>query len=128
MFVSDQCKKHKVEPVVTFDQPLWLKAMMIKKKNSLPITILLGNFHTQINFLGSIGYAMKNSGILELLSTAHAPKSAKQMVEGKQYKRPMRGHDLLTTAQKKIILQQVTVSNAFGIWYWRGKCQRDNYI
>ena len=84
MFVSDQCKKHKVEPVVTFDQPLWLKVMMIKKKNSLPITILLGNFHTQINFLGSIGYAMKNSGILELLSTAYAPKSAKQMVEGKQ--------------------------------------------
>ena len=77
MLVSDQCKKHKVEPVVTFDQLLWLKAMMIKKKNSLPITILLENFHTQMSFLGFIGHVMKNSGILELLSTAYAPNSAK---------------------------------------------------
>ena len=84
MFVLDQCKKHKVEPVVTFDQALWLKAMMIKKKNSLPITILLGNFHTQMSFLGSIGYVMKNPCILELLSSAYAPSSAKQILEGKQ--------------------------------------------
>ena len=59
MFVSDQCKKYKVKLAVTFDQPLWLKAMMIKKKNGLPITILLGNFHTQMNFRGSIEYVMK---------------------------------------------------------------------
>ena len=111
IFVSDQCKKHKVEPVVTFDQPIWLKAMMIKKKNSLPITILLGNFHTQMSFLGSIGYVMKTSGILELLSSAYAPNSAKEMLEDKQYERAMRGHDLFTTALKKIILQQVIVNN-----------------
>ena len=59
MFVSDQCKKYKVKLAVTFDKPLWLKAMMIKKKNGLPITILLGNFHTQMNFRGSIEYVMK---------------------------------------------------------------------
>ena len=39
MFVSDQCKKHKVEPVVIFDQALCLKEMMIKKKNCSPIKI-----------------------------------------------------------------------------------------
>ena len=33
------------------------------------------------------------------------------MLEGKQYERAMRGHDLLTTALKEIILQQVTVNN-----------------
>ena len=54
---------------------------------------------------------MKNSDILELLSSAYAPNSAKQMLEGKQYERAMRGHDLLTTALKEIILQQVTVNN-----------------
>ena len=32
MFVSDQYKKYEVKPAVTFDQPLWLKAMMIKKE------------------------------------------------------------------------------------------------
>ena len=56
---------------------------------------------------------MKNSGILELLSTTYAPNSAKQMLEGKQYERAMRVHDLLTTALKKIILQQVIVNNEF---------------
>ena len=111
MFVPDHCKKHKVEPVVTFDQPLWLKAMMIKKKNSLPITILLGNFHTQISCLGSIGYVTKNYSILELLSTAYAPNSAKQMLEGKQYEKAMRGHNLLATSLKNIIFQQVVVKN-----------------
>ena len=33
------------------------------------------------------------------------------MLKGKQYKRAMRGRDLLTTALKKIILQQIIVNN-----------------
>ena len=147
MFVSDQCKKYKLELVATFDQPLWLKAMMIKKNSCLPITILLRSFHRQISFLGSVcyfvRYVMKSSDILELLSTAYPPNSAKQMLQGN--KRAMRGHDLLTTALKKIILQQVIVNNESlfqniftkydmlledGIAsciYWRGNCQCDNY-
>ena len=111
ILVSDQCKKHKVDPVVTFDQPLWLNAMMIKKKNNLPIAILLGNFHTKVICFGSIGYVMKNSVIVELLSTAYAPNYAKQMLEGKQYERVLGGRDLLTTAIQKVILQQVIVNN-----------------
>ena len=55
---------------------------------------------------------MKNSDILELLSTTYAPNSAKKKVlEDKQYERAMRGHDLFTTALKKITLQQVIVNN-----------------
>ena len=91
-----------------------------------------------MSFLGFNGYVMTNSGILELLSTAYTPNSAKQMLEGKQYEKAIRGHDLLTTALKKIILQQVIVNNEYqfqniitkynklledGI----GKCQHDNY-
>ena len=49
-----------------------------------------------MSFLGSIGCVMKNSGILELLSTPYAPNSAKQILEGKRYERAMRGHDLKT--------------------------------
>ena len=66
-----------------------------------------------MSFLGSIGYVMKISVILELPSTAYAPDSAKHMPEGKQYERAVRGHDLFTTALKKIILQQVIVNNEF---------------
>ena len=48
----DECDIHEIEPVVTFDQPLWLKQMMIKRKENLPITTLLGNFHTRMSYLG----------------------------------------------------------------------------
>ena len=65
MFIIDECNTHEIEPVLTFDQPLWLKLMMIETKEVLPITILLGN--TQMSYLGSIGYNTKNSGILKLL-------------------------------------------------------------
>ena len=111
MFVIDECKNNGIEPVVTFDQPLWLKSMMIKKKENLSITILLGNFHTQMSYLGSIDYVMKNSGILELFSTIYAENSAKKMLEGKQYERAMRAHNLLLTVLKKVILQQISVNN-----------------
>ena len=51
-FVINDCQKYDVDPVVTFDQPLWTKAMMMQKSHNLDITILLGNFHTQMSFLG----------------------------------------------------------------------------
>lgn len=31
MFVIDQCKIQKTSPVISFNQPLWLKSMKIKK-------------------------------------------------------------------------------------------------
>ena len=61
MFVIDECKKQGVEPVLTFDLPLWHKSMMINVKEGLSVIILLGNFHTEMSYLGSIGYVMKNS-------------------------------------------------------------------
>ena len=52
MFIIDECNTHEIEPVVISDQPLWLKSMMIKTKEKLSTTILLGNFHTQMSYLG----------------------------------------------------------------------------
>ena len=68
LYVINQCEQIKIEPVLTFDQPLWYKAMMIKKKYGLDITLLLGNFHGLMSFQGSIGYVIKNSGIKEAMS------------------------------------------------------------
>ena len=109
MFVIDECKKQGVEPVLTFDLPLWQKSMMINVKEGLSVTILLGNFHMQMSYLSSIGYVMKNSGILEILSTVYAENSAKKMLEGKQYERAMRAHNLLTMVLKRTMLQQIAV-------------------
>ena len=77
-------KKYGQKPIITFDQPLLFKAMNIK---NLDITVLLGNFHTQLNFLGAIGYVMKNSGIKEVFSTSYAENSVEKMLVGKYYSR-----------------------------------------
>lgn len=62
-------------PCVTFDQPLWIKAIKIIKSKSLKIVCRLGGFHTMMSFVGSIGSVMKGSGLEEALETAYGPNA-----------------------------------------------------
>ena len=47
-------------PILTFDQPLWLKATEIVHAKALPVVLIFGGFH--VSFLGSIGMFMRGSG------------------------------------------------------------------
>ena len=49
-------------PCLTFDLPLWLKAMDIIKAESFDMILILGGFHTMMSFVGSIGNLMDGSG------------------------------------------------------------------
>ena len=52
-FIIDQAKKLQLQTSsVTFDQPLWLKAMGIKKEENLDIIIRLGGSHVMMSFPG----------------------------------------------------------------------------
>ena len=56
-YIESHAKRHNVKPVITFDQPLWLKAKMIQKQapsdsNISSIVVRLGGFHTLMSFLG----------------------------------------------------------------------------
>jgi len=67
MFISNHAKKHGVTPILTFDQPLWWKALTIvelesAKSNLRKIVLCLGGFHTEMNFLGCIGHLIDSSG------------------------------------------------------------------
>ena len=119
-FVINDALKSAQKPIVTFDQPLWYKAMMIKKSKNLDITILLGNFHTQMSILSAIRYVMQNSGIKEIFSLAFAEHSAEKMLSGRQYARSMRAHDLLHTVLKIILFEQIddssVIQHASGIY------------
>ena len=42
----------------------------------MKIVILLGNFHTQMSFLGSIGYVIKNSSLAQALSVVYGDEQA----------------------------------------------------
>ena len=91
--------------VITFDQPLWLKATEIIQSKSLDIVCRLGGFHLLMSFLGSIGKLMEKSRIEEVLETIYGPNAVLHILSGKAYVCSLRGHLLLQSALEVIILQ-----------------------
>jgi hypothetical protein len=72
-FLAEQAIRYNKNPIVTFDQPLYWKAMMIiaNSDDSSPIrqTVLkLGGFHTLVSFIGCIGHIMEGLGLQDLLN------------------------------------------------------------
>ncbi len=66
-FICSQASKLQVTPVLTFDQPLWFKALIIvenEPENSdiKQVGLRLGGLHIEMSFLGSIGHVMAGSG------------------------------------------------------------------
>lgn len=67
-YVQSQARKLNMQsPCITFDQPLWIKAVEIIKSKLMNIVCRLGGFHTMMSFMGSIGTMMKGSGLEEAL-------------------------------------------------------------
>ena len=67
-FISNLAAKYKVKSVLTFDQPLWWKAQLIidsgpTNSDLLSLILQLGGFHTQMSYLGAIGFLMTGSGL-----------------------------------------------------------------
>ena len=65
-YICDQAKCYCVDPVITFDQPLFWKAKVIfdskPSRSSLKEVILrLGGLHTQMSFLRTIGDLMSGT-------------------------------------------------------------------
>ena len=111
-YVSSHAKKHNVTSIVTFDQPLWWKALQIRE--SVPedydlcsIVLCLGGFHTFMSFLGCIGHIMSGCGLLEQL---YASNAVTHMLSGKAVERAIRGHFLIDAA-----LNAMLMSKAFHI-------------
>ena len=69
-FVSEHAKQRGIaNAIVTFDQPLWLKAFNIiqtQPANSelRKVIVRLGTFHAEMSFLGSIGHLMAGYGYI----------------------------------------------------------------
>ena len=95
-------------PCITFDQPLWLKAVDIMKSLNLEIVVRLGGFHMLMSFLGSIGVSMEGSGLQEVLSEIYAENVVPHLFSGKAIARALRGHFLVHAAQMTNLFQQVT--------------------
>jgi len=65
-YVDQQAKQLKLPtPCVTFDHPLWMKAIDVVYCEKLNIVCRLGPFHMLMSFLGILGKVMSGSGLVE---------------------------------------------------------------
>jgi hypothetical protein len=84
-FIAKQGEKlNIVNPCVTFDAPLWLKAQEILHASGLGKTLVcrLGGFHTMMSFLGSVGTLMAGSGLQEAMEVCYGPNAVIHMMSG----------------------------------------------
>jgi len=113
VFIQQQAEKLSITtPCVTFDQPLWVKAVDIILANRMNIVCRLGGFHTIMSFLGSIGMVMAGSGISDAFETCYGSSTVQQMLSGKQVSRAVRGHLLLASALRLKLLQFILPSRS----------------
>lgn len=101
--------------IVTFDQPLYVKARdIVAACRGDPtfdsVIIRLGGFHLLMSYLGAIGYVMAGSGLKELLSVICAPVSVDKMLTGHAYARAVRGHLLAQLALAKFVVKEIQLT------------------
>ena len=106
LYVDQQAKQMSLQTsCVTFDQPLWLKAIDIVQSEKLNIVCRLGPFHMLMSFLGSIGKVMEGSGLVEALQCCFGLNAITHMLSGKAVKRAIRGHFLMDSALQVVLLK-----------------------
>uniref|UniRef100_UPI00358FA915 uncharacterized protein n=1 Tax=Myxine glutinosa TaxID=7769 RepID=UPI00358FA915 len=65
-----ECIRRAGVAIVTFDLPIWLKAVNIIKQANLPVIPRLDGFHLLKSYLGSMGNIMEDSGLLDVIQCA----------------------------------------------------------
>lgn len=75
-YVVDMAKKHGRIPVLTFDQPLYWKALNIQCSDQKSIlsslVLLLGQFHARMCFVSAIGTLLMNTGLEFIIALVYA--------------------------------------------------------
>ena len=111
-FVSEHAKQHGIaNPIVTFDQPLWLKAFNIiqtEPANSelRKVIVRLGAFHAEMSFLGSIGHLMAGSGLREVLELIYAPNAVDYIMTRKAIASAVPAHLIVDAALNALLYSE----------------------
>ena len=116
LFAVEHCKKNN-HPfcMVTFDQPLYAKAMdiVLATGTNNPISkviVRLGGFHLLISFMGAVGTIMAGRGIEEIWETVYAPNAVVHMLTGHAYARGLRAHFLTQLAVAIILFECMCIT------------------
>ena len=108
-FIASQAQKNNVAPIMTFDQPFYLKALTVISSEHADsdlksIILRLGTFHLQMSFLGAIGYLTAGSGLQEIMELVYAPNAVVHILSGKAYARAVLSHLLVGAALNALLL------------------------
>lgn len=110
-YAASECKKRNTCCIVTFDQPLFIKACEIvegAENHSIlsSVIVRLGGFHLLMSFLGCIGSIMKGSGIEELWGTVYAKATIPHLMSGHAFSRSLRANLLTVVALFKCLIDK----------------------
>ena len=101
-YIINLAEKNKISPVVTFDQPLFWKALKIihnapnnSELETIVLMLLSGSFHTLINVLGAIETLRRCTGLANILEEIYGENEVKYIMIGKPVQRALKGHLLL---------------------------------
>ena len=97
--------------VLTFDEQLYSKAKMLqwhKKDECKNIILMLGGFHTQMNFAKVIGKHMADAGLKEIWVDmgTFGENTADRILTGKGWNRIIRAHKLTVEALWRVLWPQ----------------------
>jgi hypothetical protein len=111
LFVQKEAVRLGIEvPCITFDQPLYIKAVDICNASKLDIVVRLGGFHLLMNFMGAVGHVMRGSGLEDVLRVIYGPVTIEAVLSGKSYARAVRGHFLVQRALNQLLLHSLIPS------------------
>ena len=122
-YIVDHASRYNTTAVITFDQQLWCIAYMVIKTQPREsplrqIILILGGFHTEMSFLGSIGSLMAGTGLKEVMSQVYAEGSVHHMLSGKAVARAVRAHLLVDS-----FLNTLATAQMLGIPVPRISCE-----
>ena len=108
-FVKKQSDSVGKRPVLTFDQPLYLKALQItlcEESGLSDIVLKLGSFHNGMTFLCTIGDTMANTGLKECIQTMYSENSTKSILKGKAYVKAIRAYTVVYSALFRLLIEE----------------------
>ena len=108
-FVCAQAKRSGVTTILTFDQPLWRKAILIgsmepQTSDLREIVFRLGGLHMEMSFLSYIGHLMAVSDLKELLEVIYASNAVDTVLTDKPISRAVRGLMLVDAALNTMLI------------------------
>lgn len=113
LFARRECDKNRQKTcIVTFDQPLFIKAfeIVLSSDDLNDFMVRLGGFHLLMSFMGAVGKIMAGSGLEELWGTVFAQSSVCHMLTGHAYPRALRANFLTQEAMTIILLEHEDIS------------------